>query len=122
MISLWGPPALTNYRQRQLLTKLRRVISSVRSVSAQSIYFVDSPHLGKDASQLLQAILPPVGQASHQGKLFLVVPRIGTISPWSSKATDIIHNCGLTQVRRVESGVAYFVQAESLTKPQQSGI
>ena len=43
------------------------------------------------------------------GELYLVVPRVGTISPWSSKATDIARNCGL-QVRRIERGTAYYIQ------------
>jgi phosphoribosylformylglycinamidine synthase len=39
--------------------------------------------------------------------LLLVTPRKGTISPWSSKASDIAHNCGLTMVERIERGIAY---------------
>jgi phosphoribosylformylglycinamidine synthase len=43
----------------------------------------------------------------------LVVPRPGTISPWSSKATDIAHNCGLSAIRRLERGVAYYLTPAS---------
>ncbi|MDC3105729.1 phosphoribosylformylglycinamidine synthase, partial [Gammaproteobacteria bacterium] len=43
----------------------------------------------------------------------LVVPRLGTISPWSSKATDIAHNCGLLKIKRIERGVAYFIESET---------
>ena len=39
--------------------------------------------------------------------MLLVVPRAGTISPWSSKATDIAHVCGLTAIRRIERGIEY---------------
>ena len=46
---------------------------------------------------------------SSDGSLCLVVPRPGTISPWSSKATDIVHNSGLTAVKRVERGIAYYL-------------
>ncbi|MGQ7171359.1 hypothetical protein ACUOCP_35115, partial [Escherichia sp. R-CC3] len=53
-----------------------------------------------------------------QGKLLLVTPRPGTISPWSSKATDIAHNCGLQQVNRLERGVAYYIEAGTLTNEQ----
>src|SRR5213078_4876601 len=45
------------------------------------------------------------------GTLFLVVPRLGTVSPWSSKATDIARNCGLARVRRIERGTAYYVDS-----------
>ena len=43
--------------------------------------------------------------------MFLVVPRFGTISPWSSKASDIARNCGLAKIDRLERGIAYYVQA-----------
>ena len=57
------------------------------------------------------------------GALFLVVPRLGTISPWSSKATDIARNCGLTQVLRIERGTAYRVDcAAPLSPPQRAAI
>ena len=52
-----------------------------------------------------------------------MVPRPGTISPWSSKATDIAHNCGLSQVKRVERGIAYYVEAgENLSESQLSTV
>src|SRR5687767_15830624 len=45
--------------------------------------------------------------------VFLVVPRLGTLSPWSSKATDIAHNCGLAAVTRIERGTVYFTDSRS---------
>ena len=54
------------------------------------------------------------GAAGSEGHLFLVVPRIGTQSPWSSKATDIAHNCGLAQVTRIERGIAYRVKLKGM--------
>ncbi|HAK51373.1 MAG TPA: phosphoribosylformylglycinamidine synthase, partial [Gammaproteobacteria bacterium] len=48
--------------------------------------------------------------AEGEGLLRLVVPRPGTISPWSSKATDIAHICGLTAVKRIERGIAFRLQ------------
>jgi phosphoribosylformylglycinamidine synthase len=53
-------------------------------------------------------------EAGAEGQLFLVVPRIGTQSPWSSKATDIARNCGLSQVRRLERGIAYRVRLKGM--------
>ena len=50
--------------------------------------------------------LPPV----PAGEFILVTPRLGTISPWSSKATDIARNCGFAAIRRIERGIAYHVQ------------
>ena len=62
----------------------------------------------------------PMAQAvSASGQLLLVVPRPGTISPWSSKATDIAHNCGLENVLRVERGTAYYIESSELLSEQQ---
>src|SRR6202042_3358486 len=51
--------------------------------------------------------------------LILVVPRGGTISPWSSKATDIAHVCGLAAIRRIERGIAYRVQTSAALEHAQ---
>jgi phosphoribosylformylglycinamidine synthase len=60
----------------------------------------------------------PAGElASEEGTLFLVVPRLGTVSPWSSKATDIAHHCGLEVLERIERGVAYWI-----AKPDGSAL
>ena len=60
-------------------------------------------------------------QGNHQfsGSLFLVTPRTGTISPWSSKATDIAHNCGLSMIERIERGIAYDVQTSPVLSDAQ---
>ncbi|MFN6961268.1 MAG: phosphoribosylformylglycinamidine synthase, partial [Rhodocyclaceae bacterium] len=50
------------------------------------------------------------------GTMLLVTPRLGTISPWSSKATDIAHNCGFDAVKRIERGIAYILPNSALTK------
>ena len=65
---------------------------------------------------------PNLSSYTPTGKLLLVTPRPGTISPWSSKATDIAHNCGLSQVLRLERGVAYYVEASSLNDEQWSQV
>ena len=48
----------------------------------------------------------------ERGTLFLVVPRLGTISPWSSKATDIAKHCALEAIERIERGVAFWIERE----------
>jgi hypothetical protein len=55
---------------------------------------------------------PRVEEHALAGRRLLVVPRIGTISPWSSKATDVAHNCGLAKVRRIERGIWYTVAGD----------
>ena len=52
------------------------------------------------------------GDAPAKSLELLVIPRLGTISPWASKATDIAHNCGLDAVRRIERGVRYVITPE----------
>ncbi|WP_339906572.1 phosphoribosylformylglycinamidine synthase, partial [Pseudomonas guineae] len=55
---------------------------------------------------------PSVPVQEPSGRLFLSVPRFGTISPWSSKASDIARNCGLAKIQRIERGLAYYVSGE----------
>ena len=57
------------------------------------------------------------------GELFLVVPRLGTISPWASKATDIARHCGLEKIRRIERATAFFVSSSKpLSDSERSSI
>jgi len=57
----------------------------------------------------------PVPETQYEGvtEEFFVIPRLGTISPWASKATDIAHNCGMAHIHRIERGVAYTVVLKS---------
>jgi phosphoribosylformylglycinamidine synthase len=114
-----GSTALSPFRGQKLLELLQQKDASISGVVAEFVHFVDAakPLNAAEQSQLANLLEygePATAQAS--GQLFLVVPRPGTISPWSSKATDIVRGSGLTQVARVERGVAYYVTAE---KPVQ---
>jgi phosphoribosylformylglycinamidine synthase len=57
----------------------------------------------------------PVPETQYEGvtEEFFVIPRLGTISPWASKATDIAHNCGMAHIHRVERGIAFQVVLKS---------
>ncbi len=116
MMELRGAPALSPFRRDKLLAQVREQYLQVESIYAEYMHFVDAEsELSEKDLDVLNRLLtygPKVPVEPTEGVLFLVVPRPGTISPWSSKATDIIHNCGLGQVRRVERGIAYFVRAE----------
>jgi phosphoribosylformylglycinamidine synthase len=112
MVSAFGGiNALPDYKQKKLLIELKKIEPSVSALSAEFIHFIDSEPLraadSKKVAELLTYDTPYVG--NQNGELFLVVPRPGTISPWSSKATDIAHNAGLKNVKRLERGVAYYV-------------
>ena len=117
MLVLRGAPALSTFRHDKLLSLLQAHVSQVTSLYAEFIHFADiKAPLDSDASQVLDRILSygPQGCVENpHGQLFLVIPRPGTISPWSSKATDIAHNCGLKQVKRIERGLAYYIDADS---------
>jgi phosphoribosylformylglycinamidine synthase len=92
-------------------------VPSVIDVDAQFLHFVelvDNQTLTTEQDIVLQRALaygPKSSQVSSSDQSVLVVPRLGTISPWSSKATDILHNCGLSSVSRVERGVEYFIHS-----------
>ncbi len=114
MLILRGAPALSSFRTQKLLASVQQAVPGVTGLSSEYVHFAHvSAPLGDDQLQVLQQLLtygPKVEQAaSHEGELFLVVPRLGTISPWASKATDIAKNTGLGQIKRLERGVAYYV-------------
>uniref|UniRef100_UPI0030DCFB4B phosphoribosylformylglycinamidine synthase n=1 Tax=uncultured Marinobacter sp. TaxID=187379 RepID=UPI0030DCFB4B len=115
MLELRGAPALSPFRSEKLLAQLTLAVAEVSHVYAEFMHFVDLDADNSDEDQrVLDRLLtygPRAEPEDPQGVLFLVVPRPGTVSPWSSKATDIARNCGLRQIRRIERGVAYYVSA-----------
>jgi len=125
MLVLQGASALSPFRRDKLLSRLREV-ATIRELQASYVHFVDiSGELTSRQNSVLELLLQYGPRQSDmldiRGKLFLVVPRPGTISPWASKATDIAHNCGLRMIRRIERGIAFYVDA-SLTAEQLQAI
>ncbi len=114
MLRFRGSPALSPFRLEKLLAALRRRVLAVTDVHAEFVHFVDGSLTTHDR-EVLDRLLHygPTATQRHltSEPTFLVIPRPGTISPWSSKATDIAHNCGLHHVRRIERGVAYYLEA-----------
>ncbi|WP_456867176.1 phosphoribosylformylglycinamidine synthase [Ewingella americana] len=119
---LRGSPALSAFRINKLLSRCQDAHLPVSDIYAEYVHFADvSAPLNSDEQTKLQRLLkygPSLAEHAPAGRLLLVTPRPGTISPWSSKATDIAHNCGLSQVLRLERGLAFYVQAPSLTDAQ----
>ncbi|SKA46976.1 phosphoribosylformylglycinamidine synthase [Enterovibrio nigricans] len=120
---LRGSPALSEFRVNKLLESCQAFDLPVISLYAEFVHFADvSVSLNTVEQQKLDRLLtygPTIAEHTPTGKLFLVTPRPGTISPWSSKATDIAHNCGLNQIKRLERGTAYYVEFSSdLTEDQ----
>jgi phosphoribosylformylglycinamidine synthase len=110
--ALAGPGALSAFRAARLVQRLQAAEPRIVAVSAQHVHFVHAEReLDEFETARLRALLdygdaadPPAGNVS-----VLVVPRLGTISPWASKATDIAHNTGLAVIRRIERGTRFSV-------------
>ena len=108
-----GRPAFSPARLVKRLARVREDNPGITAVQARFVHLAD---LAADLDDRGQAVLarllkygPRLDAAPLEGLHLWVVPRFGTISPWSSKATDIAHICGLTAVRRLERGVEWTV-------------
>ncbi len=114
MLILRGAAALSDFRLDKLAVRLRGIEAGIGGIRAEFVHFVAGvEELDSTQTQRLHALLdfdPQCAAETSSDSLFLVVPRIGTISPWSSKATDIAHNCGLPQLLRIERGIAYYLE------------
>ena len=125
MLRFRGSPALSPFRLEKLLAMLRQQVPAVTGVYAEFIHFVDGRIITQDRA-ILDRLLqygPAATRAHVSGEpTFLIVPRPGTRSPWSSKATDIVHNCGLHQVRRIERGVAYYLEASHALHAEERAL
>ncbi len=108
MIALDGQSALSPFRLDRLNARLDALHRGVRVQASWFVYFLDAT-TAPPASlrQRLLDVLEAKDAAPEPATLW-VVPRLGTISPWSSKATDILHGAGF-DVRRVERGLAWQV-------------
>jgi phosphoribosylformylglycinamidine synthase len=117
ILSLRGAPALSPFRRDKLLAEMRARVPAIANVTALYWHFaaLEGELSTREQTVLVRLLTygPRAAQAKPGGELLLVVPRLGTISPWSTKATDIAHCCGLKQIRRIERGVAwYFAKSE----------
>ena len=118
-----GGSALSGFRAAALLTRLRDVSPRVRSVQAHHEHWVatEAPLSGPEAGRVTALLTygeprPPAPEGDGRRVTIVVGPRVGTISPWSSKATDILHNCGLA-VHRVERVVRHELLLEGTDEP-----
>ncbi|EDQ01582.1 phosphoribosylformylglycinamidine synthase [Shewanella benthica] len=118
-----GAPALSAFRVQKLMEACKIAALPVSGIYAEYIHLADlTESLNENETQQLAKLLtygPAIEAHAPQGTLHFVTPRPGTISPWSSKATDIAHNCGLNKVKRLERGIAYYVEFDVLTTEQE---
>ena len=115
---LYGGTALSPFKTANLLSALQAVNPALGSVSARFVHFIESDAISAADEPVLKVLLRygahwPANARKGPASC-LVAPRPGTISPWSSKATDILRNCGLAHLGRIERGVVYYFDAESI--------
>ena len=120
IVRLAGAPALSAFRRERLLAAMRERVPTLIETHARYWHFAAlSGPLAPGERTVLERLLAcgPRADASTpvaEGEPLLVIPRFGTISPWSTKATDIARHCGLDKVKRLERGVAWsFVKRDA---------
>ena len=125
ILHLRGGAALSPFRRAKLITTLRERVTSVADVGAEFWHFVEvDDTLDTREREVLERVLTygENGIATKNGATLLVTPRVGTMSPWSSKATDIARNCGLAKVRRIERGIVYTIVGAELNDAQLKAL
>ncbi|MEO5959773.1 MAG: phosphoribosylformylglycinamidine synthase, partial [Opitutaceae bacterium] len=111
MLILRGSPAFSHFRLQKLFQELTAAGLPVRQIAAEFVHLVEAQEkLNSSEGDVLEKLLaygPRRAAAPVIGLAQIVAPRPGTISPWSSKATDIAHICGLAKIKRIERVIAY---------------
>ncbi|MEJ6004436.1 phosphoribosylformylglycinamidine synthase [Paucibacter sp. AS339] len=115
LLSFEGGNALSAFRAQALLPQLQAVNERISAVRARHVHWVWSDAVLAEEDKSKLAALLNYGDAytgGDEGSLVVVAPRLGTVSPWASKATDIAHNCGL-DIHRVERVTEYRIVLKS---------
>lgn len=111
MLQFCGRNALSPFRLECLLHSIQAIVPQISGITANYRYFCQVQRdLTQEETNRLRQLLDideTEVPSFPDNKLLLVVPRPGTISPWSSKATDIAHSCGLNEIERLERGISF---------------
>jgi len=117
MLILRGSPALSQFRLQKLRHDLATSGIAVRAIGAEFVHVVElHAPLSPEQHRILEQLLtygPSRDAENVEGIQLVVAPRPGTISPWSSKASDIARICGLGNIKRIERVVAYTIDTSS---------
>jgi len=120
MLILRGNPAFSNFQKTHLLNEASSISSQVIDIYGEYVHYVDTNNELEDAElKILERLLeygPSRPASEHSGQRLIVVPRPGTISPWSSKATNIAQNCSLDKIERIERAVAVYFKTSDGTE------
>ncbi len=109
---IWGHSAHSEYSLNKLLNKVK-LVSNVTTITSRYVYIADikdGKKLSKQDLNDLSILLNSSNKILAENFLtnsLLVIPRLGTISPWASKATDIVKICGINTLNRIERGIVY---------------
>lgn len=125
VFELNGARALSDFRAARVLAALQRVSSNIEAVSGRFVHFVHASRELTKAEEERLASLLTYGDAAEDVRAdlaFMVVPRLGTISPWASKATDIVKNCGIEGVLRVERGTVYSLALKAPLTEEEAAL
>jgi phosphoribosylformylglycinamidine synthase len=121
-----GLSALSPFKKEQVLADAKKITNKVESISAQYIHVVETDEeLSAKQEDVIKSLLDynkEYGETILKGFTFITAPRVGTISPWSSKATDIIQNTGVYAVKRVERAVVFGVEGDDVTAQELTMI
>jgi phosphoribosylformylglycinamidine synthase len=124
ILTLRGPVALSLFRVEKLLRPLQAAHPVIRGLTAEFAHVISlvAPLTANELT-VLEALLTYGDKPQHPRGVsgenalkmppILVFPRIGTISPWASKATDIAHNCGLVNIKRIERVMAISIACDA---------
>jgi len=130
MLTIPGQAAFTPPQMARLSQKISRLAPSIAGVQAQWVYFIESSAGTVEQSKLAQLLIgedtvptKPIAPPNSHPLEFWVIPRIGTLSPWSSKATQILQLCGWPEIERIERGCLYTLFAmQPLTKNDKQAL
>ncbi|MDX8405486.1 MAG: phosphoribosylformylglycinamidine synthase [Mariprofundus sp.] len=122
IITLKGQNALSDFRRDKLLDAMHRQHMAVTAIRACYVHIAEVTEAwSQEQTEQLARLLghaPDLFAGHACDQQFVVVPRIGTISPWSSKATDIASLCGLGALLRLERGIVYMIDGLSHVQHQ----
>ncbi len=119
MLKIPGTSALSKFRIQKLLVDLQTIEPSIINISARYIHFVEVQNEISQADKEVLLKLLSYGSVVDSiepltGETYWAVPRPGTISPWSSKATEIAQRCGLS-IERLERGIEYTISSSDVS-------
>src|SRR6187402_3342969 len=121
MLILRGSPALSQFRLQKLLQDFASAGLPVRAIAAEFVHVAEvTGELTPAQRDVLEKLLtygPSRAAEKVTGFVQVIAPRPGTISPWSSKATDIAHICGLENVKRIERVIEYTIDMGATALP-----